>query len=82
MIRAQSKPRTRVKRRSGANTVACSKEDEEILKAVYEKNPKPDKATRMELVSKVALGEKEVQVRRIPEVPSHMASRPLGARNE
>lgn len=39
-----------------------SKEDEEILKAEYERNPKPDKAARMEIVSKVALGEKEVQV--------------------
>lgn len=43
--------------------MACSKEDEEILKAEYLKNSKPDKAARMEIVSKVALGEKEVQVR-------------------
>lgn len=41
---------------------ACSKEDEEVLKAEYQKNPKPDKAARVEIVSKVALGEKEVQV--------------------
>jgi hypothetical protein len=41
---------------------AHSKEDEDILKAAYERNPKPDKALRMEIASKVALGEKEVQV--------------------
>jgi hypothetical protein len=41
---------------------ACSKEDEEVLKNEYQKNPKPDKAARIEIVSKVALGEKEVQV--------------------
>ncbi|CAO2651964.1 Nn.00g002470.m01.CDS01 [Neocucurbitaria sp. VM-36] len=39
-----------------------SKEDEDILKAEYLKNPKPDKAARLEIVSKVALGEKEVQI--------------------
>ena len=39
-----------------------SKEDEDILKAEYLRNPKPDKAARMEIVAKVALGEKEVQV--------------------
>lgn len=39
-----------------------SKEDEEVLKAEYAKNPKPDKAARIEIVTKVALGEKEVQV--------------------
>jgi len=32
------------------------------LKAEYQRNPKPDKALRMEIASKVALGEKEVQV--------------------
>lgn len=42
--------------------MAHSREDEEVLKAEYLKNPKPDKAARMEIVSKVALGEKEVQV--------------------
>jgi hypothetical protein len=49
----------------GGSTVAnraCSKEDEEVLKTEYQKNPKPDKAARIEIVSKVALGEKEVQV--------------------
>ncbi|KAH4947039.1 hypothetical protein HBH74_046410 [Parastagonospora nodorum] len=39
-----------------------SKEDEDILKAEYLKNPKPDKAARLEIIAKVALGEKEVQI--------------------
>ncbi|KAF2000978.1 hypothetical protein P154DRAFT_522237 [Amniculicola lignicola CBS 123094] len=39
-----------------------SKEDEEILKAEYRKNSKPDKTARLGLASKVALGEKEVQI--------------------
>ncbi|KAF2470190.1 uncharacterized protein BDR25DRAFT_262937 [Lindgomyces ingoldianus] len=51
-----NKPLARQKRRR------TSKDDEEILKAEYAKNPKPDKAARMEIVSKVALGEKEVQI--------------------
>ncbi|ORY14418.1 hypothetical protein BCR34DRAFT_623348 [Clohesyomyces aquaticus] len=51
-----NKPLARQKRRR------TSKDDEEVLKAEYLKNPKPDKAARMEIVSKVALGEKEVQI--------------------
>ncbi|KAL5392388.1 hypothetical protein DPSP01_000898 [Paraphaeosphaeria sporulosa] len=51
-----NKPLARQKRRR------TSKEDEEVLKAEYQKNPKPDKAARIEIVSKVALGEKEVQI--------------------
>lgn len=49
-----------------------SKEDEEVLKAEYLRNPKPDKAARMEIVTKVALGEKEVQVcsSRVPRAAS------------
>ncbi|KAF2024625.1 hypothetical protein EK21DRAFT_78282 [Setomelanomma holmii] len=39
-----------------------SKEDEDVLKAEYLKNPKPDKAARLEIINKVALGEKEVQI--------------------
>ncbi|KAL5119662.1 Homeobox protein yox1 [Pleosporales sp. CAS-2024a] len=39
-----------------------SKEDEDILKAEYLKNPKPDKAARLEIIARVALGEKEVQI--------------------
>ncbi|KAF1965977.1 hypothetical protein BU23DRAFT_560668 [Bimuria novae-zelandiae CBS 107.79] len=51
-----NKPLARQKRRR------TSKEDEEILKTEYAKNPKPDKAARIEIVGKVALGEKEVQI--------------------
>ncbi|PVH97758.1 hypothetical protein DM02DRAFT_616305 [Periconia macrospinosa] len=51
-----NKPLARQKRRR------TSKEDEDILKAEYRKNPKPDKATRLDIVSRVALGEKEVQI--------------------
>ncbi|KAI4906897.1 hypothetical protein J4E90_010100 [Alternaria incomplexa] len=39
-----------------------SKEDEDVLKSEYLKNPKPDKAARLDIVRKVALGEKEVQI--------------------
>ena len=39
-----------------------SPEDPAIIEAEYEKNSKPDKATRIEIVNRVALGEKEVQV--------------------
>jgi hypothetical protein len=53
-------------------TTSCSKEDEDVLKAEYLKNPKPDKALRLEIVSKVALGEKEVQVR--PPILIHVTS--------
>ncbi|KKA17021.1 Homeobox transcription factor, partial [Rasamsonia emersonii CBS 393.64] len=39
-----------------------SPEDHAILEAEYQKNPKPDKAARASIVSRVALGEKEVQI--------------------
>lgn len=48
---------------SPLTTTHCSKEDEDVLKSEYLKNPKPSKAARLEIVRKVALGEKEVQVR-------------------
>jgi hypothetical protein len=41
-------------------TTSCSKEDEDVLKAEYLINPKPDRTARLEIVNKVALGEKEV----------------------
>jgi hypothetical protein len=46
-----------------------SPEDQALLEAEYLRNPKPDKAARMAIVSQVALGEKEVQVRfqRLPQ---------------
>ena len=40
----------------------CSPEDQAILEVEYEKNCKPDKAARSEIVKRVTLGEKEVQV--------------------
>ena len=39
-----------------------SPQDHAVLEAEYERNPKPDKAARMDIVNRVALGEKEVQV--------------------
>jgi len=39
-----------------------SPEDQAVLEAAYKRDPKPDKAARLELVRQVALGEKEVQV--------------------
>ncbi|CAN9184500.1 unnamed protein product [Alternaria sp. RS040] len=47
---------------SALTTTSCSKEDEDVLKSEYLRNPKPDKAARLEIVRKVALGEKEVQI--------------------
>jgi len=41
-----------------------SSHDKEILEAAYRANPKPDKAARLEIVKKVSLNEKEVQVSR------------------
>ncbi|GAB7353784.1 hypothetical protein MBLNU459_g4167t1 [Dothideomycetes sp. NU459] len=39
-----------------------SPEDQAVLEAEYQRNPKPDKAARMAIVERVALGEKEVQI--------------------
>lgn len=39
-----------------------SPEDHAILEAEYQRNPKPDKTARASIVSRVSLGEKEVQV--------------------
>lgn len=39
-----------------------SPEDHAILETEYQMNPKPDKVARMQIVKRVALGEKEVQV--------------------
>ncbi|KAF2126948.1 hypothetical protein P153DRAFT_368966 [Dothidotthia symphoricarpi CBS 119687] len=51
-----NKPLARQRRRR------TSKEDEDVLKAEYLINSKPDKAARLDIVKKVALGEKEVQI--------------------
>lgn len=47
-----------------------SPEDHAILEAEYQQNPKPDKAARANIVSRVSLGEKEVQVRLLNNVQS------------
>nr|KMM66732.1 hypothetical protein CPAG_03070 [Coccidioides posadasii RMSCC 3488] len=39
-----------------------SPEDYAILEAEYQRNPKPDKVTRANIVSRVSLGDKEVQI--------------------
>ncbi|KAL4864666.1 hypothetical protein BDV12DRAFT_175876 [Aspergillus spectabilis] len=39
-----------------------SPEDHAILEAEYQRNPKPDKPSRTSIVSRVSLGEKEVQI--------------------
>ena len=43
--------------------VCCSRQDHAILEAEYQKNPRPDKATRASIVERVSMTEKEVQVR-------------------
>lgn len=45
-----------------ADETCHSPEDQAILEAAFQLCPKPDKAARMALVDRVALGEKEVQV--------------------
>ncbi|KAF2154057.1 hypothetical protein K461DRAFT_292734 [Myriangium duriaei CBS 260.36] len=51
-----NKPLARQKRRR------TSPEDQIILEREYQRNSKPDKAARMAIVERVALGEKEVQI--------------------
>jgi len=48
-----------------------SPEDHAILEAEYQLNPKPDKAARMHIVERVALGEKEVQVSGFGQISDH-----------
>lgn len=43
-------------------TTRDSPEDHAVLEAAYQENSKPDKSERMELVKRVTLSEKEVQV--------------------
>jgi Homeodomain len=47
---------------SMTNVLICSPRDQAILEAEYKQNPKPNKAARAEIVEKVSLSEKEVQV--------------------
>ncbi len=44
-------------------TLSCSREDFAVLETEYQKNARPDKATRLDIVQRVSLTEKEVQVR-------------------
>lgn len=52
----------------GANIYfpSSSAADKNILEAAYLSNPKPDKTARLDIVSRVSLNEKEVQVCIIP----------------
>ncbi|OJD16973.1 hypothetical protein AJ78_02907 [Emergomyces pasteurianus Ep9510] len=54
--RVDNKALARQKRRR------TSPDDQKILEAEYQRNPKPDRATRAEIVNRVTLGEKEVQI--------------------
>ncbi|OAX81791.1 hypothetical protein ACJ72_03869 [Emergomyces africanus] len=54
--RVDNKALARQKRRR------TSPEDQKILETEYQRNPKPDRATRAEIVKRVTLGEKEVQI--------------------
>ena len=40
----------------------CSPDDQALLEAAYNADPKPDKAARLAVVEQVSLDEKEVQV--------------------
>ncbi|KAI9709301.1 MAG: hypothetical protein M1820_003421 [Bogoriella megaspora] len=51
-----NKPLARQRRRR------TSPEDQTILEAEYHRNPKPDKIARQDIVKRVALGDKEVQI--------------------
>lgn len=50
------KPMVRQKRKR------TSPEDQAVLEAYYARDPKPDKAARLDLMKQVSMGEKEVQV--------------------
>lgn len=45
------------------SSLRSSAKDKAILEAAYNANPKPDKAARLDIVKRVSLNEKEVQVR-------------------
>lgn len=53
-----------------------SAKDKAILEAAYNANPKPDKAARLDIVKRVSLNEKEVQVR-LSLVPSNSIARAM-----
>lgn len=49
-----------------ADRIVFSAKDKAILESAYNANPKPDKAARLDIVKRVSLNEKEVQVRPRP----------------
>ena len=49
---------------------SCSPEDHAILEAEYQRNSKLDKAARTDIVKRVSLGDKEVQVSKNKECTS------------
>ena len=55
--------------------------DKAILEAAYQENPKPDKIARLEIVKRVSLNEKEVQVsreeksRRVSQISLHASGK-------
>ena len=64
-------------------TLGCnSPGDHAILEAEYQRNPKPDKAARTDIVRRVALNDKEVQVSLVLvagmliKAPNWLATRP------
>ncbi len=50
-----------VKLTPAANSISAK--DKMILEEAYKANPKPDKQARLDIVNRVSLNEKEVQVR-------------------
>ncbi|CAK1355845.1 unnamed protein product [Cercospora beticola] len=50
------------KRQARQKRKRTSPDDQAVLEAAYKKDPKPDKAARLQLVEQVALTEKEVQI--------------------
>ena len=47
-----------------------SAKDKAILEAAYNANPKPDKVARLDIVKRVSLNEKEVQVSDLLSLPA------------
>lgn len=47
-------------------SIDSSAKDKMLLEEAYRSNPKPDKQARQEIVDRVSLNEKEVQVRLLP----------------
>lgn len=57
------------------NWSCCSAEDKRILEEAYRADAKPDKAARRDIVKRVSLNEREVQVR-----PDLSAKSPISRR--